>query len=306
MSAPADPKPKLLPIRFLLQFAAVTLIWGSTWMVIRGQLGVVPPTWSVSYRFLVAGVVMMLVCLATRRSLKQPLAAHGFFLAMAVCQFMLNFNFVYRAEAYVTSGLVAVAFALLVVPNAALAWVFLKQRITLRFAWGAMLGIVGVGLLFAQEFGSVGHGVAIGLALTLLGVVAASVGNVLQASARGRSLDIMVTLAWAMSYGALGNAAYAWATSGAPVIELTPVYLGGLLYLGVVASAFAFTIYYDMIRAVGPARAAYSSVVVPFVAMGLSTLFEGYRWTTLGFVGVALAVAGLYIALRARSAPKPT
>lgn len=301
MHAPADPKPKLLPVRFLLQFAAVTLIWGSTWLVIRDQIGVVPPSWSVAYRFLIAGLVMTIVCLVTGRSLKASLPAHGFFLAMALFQFTLNFNFVYRAEAYVTSGLVAVAFALLVVPNAALASIFLKQRITLRFAWGAALGIVGVSLLFWQEFGSVGSGVGIGLTLTLLGVISASVGNILQASARGRALDVMVTLAWAMLYGGIGNAVFAWAVSGPPTIETTPAYIAGVLYLAIAASAIAFTLYYDMIRAVGPARAAYSSVVVPFVAMGLSTLFEGYRWSTLGFAGVGLAVAGLYIALRARA-----
>lgn len=301
MHAPADPKPKLLPVRFLLQFAVVTLIWGSTWLVIRDQIGTVPPSWSVAYRFLIAGVVMMGVCLATGRSLKAAAPAHGFFLAMALFQFTLNFNFVYRAEAYVTSGLVAVAFALLVVPNAALAWIFLKQRITLRFAWGATLGIVGVSLLFWQEFGNVGSGVGIGLVLTLLGVLSASVGNVLQAGERGRSLDIMVTLAWSMLYGGIGNAIFAWGVSGPPTIETTPTYVAGLLYLAVFASALAFSIYYDMIRAVGPARAAYSSVVVPFVAMALSTLFEGYRWSPIAFVGVALAVAGLYIALRARA-----
>lgn len=301
MHAPADPKPKLLPVRFLLQFAAVTLIWGSTWLVIRDQIGVVPPSWSVAYRFLIAGAVMAVVCLVTGRSLKAAAPAHGFFLAMALFQFTLNFNFVYRAEAYVTSGLVAVAFALLVVPNAALAWIFLKQRITLRFAWGAALGIVGVSLLFWQEFGSVGSGVGIGLTLTLLGVISASVGNILQATERGRALDVMVTLAWSMLYGGLGNAVFAWAVSGPPTIEATPTYIAGVLYLAIAASAIAFTLYYDMIRAVGPARAAYSSVVVPFVAMGLSTLFEGYRWSTVAFVGVALAVAGLYIALRARA-----
>lgn len=306
MHAPADPKPKLLPVRFLLQFTVVTLIWGSTWLVIRDQIGTVPPSWSVAYRFLIAGAVMMGVCLATGRSLRAAAPAHVVFLAMALFQFTLNFNFVYRAEAYVTSGLVAVAFALLVVPNAALAWVFLKQRITLRFAWGATLGIVGVSLLFWREFGQVGSGVGLGLLLTLLGVLSASVGNVLQASERGRSLDIMVTLAWSMLYGGVGNAVFAWGVSGPPTIEMTPTYIAGLLYLAVFASALAFSIYYDMIRAVGPARAAYSSVVVPFVAMALSTLFEGYRWSPIAFVGVALAVAGLYIALRARSAPKPT
>jgi drug/metabolite transporter (DMT)-like permease len=205
----------------------------------------------------------------------------------------------------VTSGLVAVAFALLVVPNALLAWVFLGQRVTLRFAWGALLGIAGVSLLFWREFDNLGGAVGTGLALTIAGVVSASVGNVLQASERGRSHDIMVTLAWAMLYGGIGNAIFAWSQTGAPVIELTPTYLGGLLYLAIAASAVAFAIYYDMIRAVGPARAAYSSVVVPFVAMALSTLFEGYVWSPLAFAGGALAVGGLYIALRARSAPPP-
>lgn len=294
-------KPKLLPTRVLLQFAIVTLIWGSTWLTIRTQLGVVPPSWSVTYRFLAAGAMMALFCLATRRSLKAPPAAHGFFLVMALFQFVLNFNFVYRAETYVTSGLVAVAFALLVVPNSIFAWIFLKQRITLRFAWGAFLGIAGVGLLFWREFGAIGTGVGTGLLLTILGVLAASVANVMQASERGRALDIMVTLAWSMLYGAIGNAAIAWTLSGPPVIEATPLYIGGVLYLAAAASAFAFAIYFDMIRAIGPARAAYSSVVIPFIAMALSTIFEGYRWSPMAFAGGALALAGLYIALRARA-----
>jgi len=294
-------KPKLLPTRVLLQFATVTLIWGSTWSVIRGQLGVVPPSWSVAYRFLLAGGMMILFCLATRRSLKSPAAAHGFYLLMAVFQFVLNFNLVYRAEAYVTSGLVAVAFALLIVPNALFAWAFLGQRVSLRFAWGSLLGIVGVSLLFWRELGVAGPGVGTGLVLTLLAVVSASVSNVMQASERGRSLDIFTTLAWSMTYGGLFNAVFAWSQSGPPVIEPTFIYIGGVLYLAAAASAIAFAIYYDMIRAVGPARAAYSSVVVPFVAMALSTLLEGYRWTPLAFAGCGLTVAGLYIALRARA-----
>ncbi len=303
MHAPIDPaaKPKLLPTRVLIQFAIVTLIWGSTWTVIRGQLGVVPPSWSVAYRFLLAGGMMILFCLATRRSLKATASAHGFYLLMALFQFVMNFNLVYRAEAYVTSGLVAVAFALLIVPNALFAWAFLGQRVSLRFAWGSLLGIVGVSLLFWRELDTMGTGVGTGLALTLLAVVSASVSNVMQASARGRSLDIFTTLAWAMTYGGLFNAAFAWSQSGPPVIEPTFTYVAGVVYLAAAASALAFAIYYDMIRAVGPARAAYSSVVVPFVAMALSTLFEGYRWTPLAFAGGALTIAGLYIALRARA-----
>jgi drug/metabolite transporter (DMT)-like permease len=303
LHAPVTPaaKPKLLPTRVLIQFAIITLIWGSTWLVIRTQLDVVPPSWSVAYRFLTAGTMMAAFCLATRRSLRVPAGGHGFFLGMALFQFVLNFNLVYRAESYVTSGLVAVAFALLIVPNAVFAWAFLGQRVTLRFAWGALLGITGVSLLFWREFGEIGHGAGIGLLLTLLGVLSASVSNVMQASARGRSLDIFVTLAWSMLYGGIANAAIAWALSGPPVIQPTLGYVGGVLYLAGAASAVAFAIYYDLIRAVGPARAAYSSVVIPFVAMALSTVFEGYEWSPIAFAGGALTLCGLYIALRARA-----
>lgn len=301
MHAPVAAKPQLLPTRVLIQFATVTLIWGSTWLVIRTQLGIVPPSWSVAYRFIAAGGLMLVYCLATGRSLKAPLGAHAFFWAMALFQFILNFNFVYRAEQYVTSGLVSVAFALLIVPNTLFAWVFLRQGITLRFAWGALLGIAGVGLLFWRELGTVGDGAALGFVLTVLALTSASVANVMQATDRGRSFDIYVTLAWSMLYGALGNIAVAWVISGPPVIEPTIGYFAGVLYLGGVASAFAFALYYDMIRSIGPARSAYSSVIVPFVAMLLSTLFEGYRWTPVGYAGVALAVGGLYIALRARA-----
>lgn len=303
MHAPIAPaaKPRLLPTRVLFQFAIVTLIWGSTWLVIRTQLGVVPPSWSVAYRFLTAGAMMAVFCLATGRRLAVPRTAHGFLLAMGLFQFVLNFNFVYRAEEHVTSGLVAVAFALLVVPNAVLAWAFLGQRVTLRFAWGALLGIGGVSLLFWQEFGTVGEGASLGLLLTLLGVLSASVANVMQASARGRALDIFATLAWSMMYGGIANAVIAWVLSGPPAVEPTFTYVGGVLYLAGAASAVAFAIYFDMIRAIGPARAAYSSVVIPFIAMGLSTLFEGYEWSPLAFAGGGLTLAGLYIALRARA-----
>ena len=79
----------------------------------------------------------------------------------------------------------------------------------------------------------------------------------------------------------------------------------GLVYLSVVASSLAFFLYYRIIRVIGPARAAWSSVLIPIVAMLLSTLFEGYRWSPLALAGGALGLIGLLIALSARAAPRP-
>ena len=108
----------------LIPFGVVTLIWGSTWLVIRDQLGIVPPSWSVSYRFAVAGVAMTIWALVRRDSFRLDARGYAFAAAVAVSQFCCNFNFVYRAEGYITSGLVAVTFALLLVPNAAFARLF--------------------------------------------------------------------------------------------------------------------------------------------------------------------------------------
>jgi drug/metabolite transporter (DMT)-like permease len=61
-----------------------------------------------------------------------------------------------------------------------------------------------------------------------------------------------------------------------------------------------FPLYYLVIREMGPARAAYSSVLTPVIAMGLSTLFEGYRWSLAAAFGALLVLIGLLVALSAR------
>jgi drug/metabolite transporter (DMT)-like permease len=114
---------------------------------------------------------------------------------------------------------------------------------------------------------------------------------------------MMVLLAWAMLWGTLADAAFAWATSGPPVFPSELRYWGGVLYLAIIGSVVTFPLYYGLIRDLGPGRAAYNSVVVPVVAMALSTLFEDYRWSLLAAAGGALALAGMFVALRARNIP---
>lgn len=289
--------------RLALYFAIITLIWGSTWLVIKTQLGVVPPSWSVAWRFLLGGSVMLVVCLAAGRSLRIGWRGHGFAVVAAVMQFTLNFNLVYRAEQYLPSGLVALSFALLLVPNAILSALFLGQRTSLRFAIGGLIGLVGVGMMVARDLmmpGVDSATILLGLALAFGGVLSASVANVMQASPLGRSLPIEGGLAWSMAYGGLFNVIVAWVLDGPPVIDLSPAYLGGLVYLGIVASAVAFSLYYAIIRGLGAGKAAYNGVVVPVVAMALSTAFEAYIWTPLALAGGALAMIGLVVALRSR------
>nr|WP_276588813.1 MULTISPECIES: EamA family transporter [unclassified Sphingomonas] len=287
----------------MIPFGIVTLIWGSTWLVIRDQIAVVPPSWSVSYRFLVGGLAMAAVALARRERLGFDARGWGFAVLLGVSQFCLNFNFVYRAEAFITSGLVALVYALLLVPNAVLARVFLGQRMGRQLIVGSAVAMGGVALLFVHEARSAtaGPGAALtGIGLTLCGIAAASTANVMQATQTAKRYPMAAMLAVAMLIGAALDAGVAYALTGPPVIELRLGYFAGILYLGLFGSAVAFTLYFQVLRAIGPAKAAYSGVIVPVIAMLLSTLFEGYRWSPLAVGGAVLAAIGLVIALRAR------
>ncbi len=282
-------------------FIVCTLIWGSTWFVIRTQLGEVPPSWSVTWRFALGAAVMFGLCLVRGKSLRLTGRQHGFALLVAVSQFVLNFNLVYRSEQHLASGLVSLTFAFLLVTNTALSAVFLGQRVTGRFMIGSAIGLAGVALLFAPDLGKPGgEQMGLGLALAFGGVISASVANVLQATPQGRAMPLEAGIAWAMAWGALIDGAVAWAVSGPPVISTAPVYLAGLAYLGIAASAVAFNLYYILIRTVGAGPAAWNGVAVPVVAMALSTLLEGYQWTLTAVAGIALALIGLIIALKAK------
>ena len=104
----------------------------------------------------------------------------------------------------------------------------------------------------------------LGIGLTLLGVLSASVANILQAEPRSRQHAARQPAR--LGHGLRNRSPtplLAWLLDGPPVIETRPAYWLGLVYLGLFASALAFPLYFAVMRAVGPGKAAYSSVLVP-------------------------------------------
>ena len=284
----------------VIPFIIFTAIWGSTWIVIRDQLGTVPPQWSVAYRFIIAATAMAAVALWKRESLRldRQLAIAAAFLGLS--QFSINFNSVYLAEQHITSGVVATFFALLLIPSTLLAWAFLGHRPTGRFLASSLVAIAGITMLFVHEFrqhsAQPGELLA-GLGFTLAGMIGASAANVFQARPKVRRFPLFSLLAWSMGFGAAIDLVFAFAIAGPPVIETRPGYWIGMAYLAIPASVLTFSLYYPVVRKIGPAKAAYSSVLVPIIAMGLSTWLEGYRWTWLAAAGAVLALSGMLGAL---------
>ena len=297
----------LLRPQIALPFALVALIWGSTWYVITGQIGEVPASWSIAWRFALATPAMFLVAVIMRKSLAIGRAGHLLALFIGLTQFCLNFNFVYRAELHLTSGVVAVMFGLLMVPNALFGRAILGQPVTLRFLLGSLVAIAGISMLLLHEarVSPLGGSVGIGILLAIGGILAASIANVVQANETGRKLSMPPLLAWSMLYGTIIDFALAWVTAGPPVIPTHWEYWAGVAWLGLAGSVVTFPLYYTIVRQIGAGRAAYNSIAVIIVAMLISTFIEGYQWSWLSASGGVLAICGMVLALRARRTPPP-
>ena len=292
----------LLRPRVAIPFLVVALIWGSTWFIIREQVASVPPSWSITYRFAIATIAMFLLAGRLKRGFTMTVGGHLMALGIGIFQFCLNFNFVYRAELHITSGIVAVLFALLMVPNALLARQFLGVPITGRFILGTAVALGGIVLLLMHEIlrAPAGSQVELGIGLTVCGILSASIANVMQASNTAQRRPLMLLLTWAMLWGTLFDATFALALAGPPVFPADLRYWGGVTYLALLGSVVTFPLYFGLIREIGPGRAAYNGVMVPVIAMALSTLFENYEWSRIAVAGAVVVMAGLVVALRGR------
>jgi drug/metabolite transporter (DMT)-like permease len=280
-------------------FIAPTLLWGSTWYAITFQLGVVAPEVSVVYRFALASVLLAAWCGATGRSLSFSGREHLWIAAQGAPMFGLGYVFIYHSEQYVASGPLAVLFATIVFANLAGARIFFGDRVTARAIVGAVLGVGGVALLFLPEFASMTAtaGTAKGVAYGLAAVLLASAGNLVAVRNNRARLPLLPVVAWGMGYGAAIAAAAVGASGAAWTFDPRAGYVASLLYLAVFGSIVAFGTYLTLVARIGAGPASYVGVAIPVVAMSVSTLFEGYRWTLPAVAGIALAAIGNVLVL---------
>ena len=281
-------------------FAIPALIWGSTWFIIKFQLGNVDPLVSVVYRYLLAGGVMLAFCLLRGLNLKYSTKDHLFMAVQGVFLFGTNYWLVYEAEQYVTSGTVAVAFSTIIFMNAGLGTVFLKKSINRKVLTGALAGLSGTILIFSNELIVLefSRDVLLGSILAIVSVLLASFGNITSARNSSQGIPVIQANSLGMLYGGILMLILALALGRPFTMDFSSEYLGSLVYLTVFGSIIAFAAYLTLISKIGPDKAAYTLVIIPVIAIVISILFEDYKLTVYTGLGVVLILAGNLIALR--------
>ena len=281
-------------------FALCVAIWGSTWLAITFQLGEVAPEASVCYRFLLASLLLFAWCGLRGLNLRFSRRQHGALATQGVLMFGVSYLFVYRAEALIVSGLVAVGFSLSPLVNMLLARLAFSVPMSGRVAFGSLLGIAGIAVLFAPELDGLrtDRRALTGAWYTMLAVITSAAGSVVASRNARIGLPVWPALAWGMLYGSACSLVAVLATGQQLRFAWSADYVASLLYLSVLGSVVAFSAYLTLLQRIGAARTGYLGVAIPVLALLLSTLFEGYTWQVETWIGVALAVAGNVVVLR--------
>lgn len=283
-----------------VHYALVVLIWGSTFLAITYQLGDIDPLVSVVYRYALATVLLFSWCRMRGLSLAIPLRHHPYLVLLGALLFGFNYWFVYLAELYITSGLVAVIFSTMIFFNILFNWLFLKNKSNPVVIWGGVIGCLGIALLFAPEIEQFSWAGAptIGLGLTIAATICASLGSITAARNTKYKLPNIQSNAWGMLYGTLLMLTIALVLDKPFEMDWSVSYVTSMLYLAIAGTIIAFISYTELIRRIGPARSAYATLMFPVVAMVLSSFFEGYQWTLAAFIGIGLIMLGNFFVLR--------
>jgi len=283
----------------LILFTVTLFCWSPTWYLIKFQLGYVDPLVSVFYRFVSASLIIFVYLIIKRKSLKFSFNRHIWFLFFGTCLYSLNYVFFYTSNTYLVSAFPAIVFSTVVIMNILGEWFYFKKRPTVNTLIGATIGMIGIIIIFNEEIFnfSFNNGTHIGLFLALLGTFCASTGNMVHQRNLNNNFPLIQTIAFAMLYGSLITLLITQLNNTELLFEFTFRYIASLAYLSVFGSIFAFIFYLKLLEKVGPGRAGYVGVVMPVIALLISTIFENLKWQIDLIIGLPILLIGAVLVI---------
>ncbi|WP_051560533.1 DMT family transporter [Marinobacterium jannaschii] len=275
-------------------YLVTVLIWGTTWIAIKLQLGDIAVEASILYRFSLAALVMVLALTLLRRWQPLQLRDHLFCVLQGGCLFCFNFYCFYTATGYISSGLASVIFSLATIANAVNGWWIYGNRPGIRVVAGSLVGVAGVIAMFWPEITAdqLDAQVVQGAGLAALGTLLFSFGNMVSIRQRRQRIAVEVANGWSMLYGVLMLLLIGGLQGVEYRFDSSTAYVASLLYLAIPGTVIAFTTYLMLVARIGPDKAAYSTVMFPAIALSVSTVYEGFIWHQAAILGFVLVLCG--------------
>ncbi len=281
-------------------FLIPVVIWSTTFYAITLQLGsVTTPTYAVGLRFGCAALILYVWLAFRGEPLRLTLNQHVWTAASGICAYGLSYVLTYVAEQHIPSGLVAIAFTLMVFLTPALARIAYGTPIT-RLTWlGGSLGVAGVVMCFLPDVMDVQASTAFawGMAAMVIAALVSSIGAVCSIQLNRAGVPVVSYTAWAMAYGSAATFAYGLLSGQSLHLDRHPLFWAAFAYLTVAGTIVTFLCYLTLLKREGSARTMYISVLAPVGAVLVSVIWEELQLQVLTCVGIAVALLGAWITL---------
>jgi len=290
-------------MRNFILFLSTLLCWAPTWYLIKFQFGTVDPLISIFYRFLFASIILFIILIFTKKKLLFSTSDHFCFLIFGITLFSLNYIFFYLANTYLISGIVTIAFSSILIMNILGEKIYFGISSSGQTWFAASLGILGIFVIFQNELitFSWNDSVHFGIALSFVATFWASTGNMLHQRNFNNKIPFFASLAYGMLYGSLFTLVIAKFRGAELVFDYSTSYIFSLLYLIIFGSVLGFYLYLSLLERIGSARAGYIGVIMPIVALTISTIFEGLEWNMNLIFGLPILIFGCVLILNQKS-----
>ena len=281
-------------------FIATLLCWGPTWYIIKFQLGTVDPMVSVFYRFFLASVIILLFCIYKKINLRFSIKEHFFIAVLGIFLFNINYVIFYLSTQYLISGFVALCFSSILFMNVINNIIFHRSSPNIVTLIGGTIGTLGLIIIFYDEIISFefSSGTSYGIFLGIIATYFASLGNLISAHTSKIKLEVIPVTGLGMFYGSISLVIYLILMGNSFSFELSHQYIFSLIYLSIFGSVFGFSLYLTLIKKLGSNDAAYVAIIMPLMALVVSTFFEGLVWDLSLVLGAIMIVLGNIIILK--------
>ena len=281
-------------------FIATLLCWGPTWYVIKFQLGTVDPMVSVFYRFFLASLIILLACVIKKLPLKFSLKEHFYIAVLGILLFNVNYVIFYLSTQYLISGFVALCFSSILFMNVINNIIFHKNLPNIKTILGGAIGTMGLIFIFFDEISNFtfSNMTSYGIFLGIIATYFASLGNLVSAHTSKINLPVVPVTGYGMLYGSISLLIFLLITKTPFNFEYSLKYNVSLVYLSVFGSVFGFSLYLSLIKKIGSNDAAYVAIIMPLIALLVSTLFEELMWNVNLVIGAIMIIFGNILILK--------
>tara|TARA_Y100000768_G_scaffold358256_1_gene313926 strand:+ start:82 stop:861 length:780 start_codon:yes stop_codon:yes gene_type:complete len=255
---------------------------------------------SVFYRFFLASVIILGFCIFKKYRIKFSLKEHFYIAVLGILLFNINYVIFYLSTQYLISGFVALCFSSILFMNVINNIVFHRSLPSIMTILGGAIGSLGLIFIFYNEISSFTFSstTSFGIFLGIIATYFASLGNLVSAHTSKINLPVVPVTGYGMLYGSISLLIYLLITGVPFEFDFSLRYNLSLVYLSIFGSVFGFSLYLTLIKKIGSNDAAYVAIIMPLIALLVSTIFEGLIWNLSLVIGAIMIILGNVLILK--------